>query len=78
MLPVKEEVLMPPKKKQAEPETTTPATTKFLSIPQSTEVVPVSTATIKHYLSTGKLTRFKFGRRTFVSRDQLLSIVREA
>lgn len=69
---------MAPKKKQAEPEPTEPATTKFLSIQQSTELVPVSAATIKHYLAIGKLTRFKFGRRTLVSREELLAIVRAA
>ena len=49
----------------------------FLSVSQAAELLTVSKVSIRRYLSLGKLKRFKFGSRTLIRRDDLLSLVRE-
>jgi excisionase family DNA binding protein len=54
------------------------ATAEFLSIEEAAELLRVSKATIKRYLGLKTLRKYKFGRRTLLSYDDVVSHVRQA
>jgi excisionase family DNA binding protein len=50
----------------------------YIDILGAAALVFVSPATIRRALTKGKLTRYKFGSRTLISRNELLSKIRVA
>jgi excisionase family DNA binding protein len=51
---------------------------QFCDVKEATEITKTSEATIRRKLTSGELHRYKFGSRTLIKTDELLSLVKEA
>ena len=51
---------------------------QFCDVKEATEITKTSEATIRRKLTSGELRRYKFGSRTLIRTDELLSLVKEA
>jgi excisionase family DNA binding protein len=49
---------------------------EYLTVAGAAEFVHCSRDNIRHLLTRGELTRFKFGGRTLIKRSELLSLIR--
>ncbi len=48
----------------------------YLRVEKAGEISTLSPWTIRQYLTSGKLTRYKIGGRTLVDEDELLALIR--
>jgi hypothetical protein len=54
-----------------------PTDSEYVGITQAAQIIQVSEATIRRFLTQRKLKRFKIGARTIVKRSEVIGLIRE-